>query len=82
LREYVTIAHSLEEVVRRMKQQPRAQRSEGVLIDPHASIEKAHAILQQMDAKFSRPIGEGKSLQLHTDVSELAAVMSLPSHVH
>jgi hypothetical protein len=81
LREYVTAANSLEDVVRGMESQPRTRRSEGLLIDPHASIEKAHGILQRMETKFSRSISEGKPLHLQTDVTDLAAVMSLPSCV-
>ena len=66
-----------------MEMGPKTRRTEGLLeIDPHASIEKAHAILRRMEGKFSRsPSARVRRSIFHIDVSDLATVMSLPSRV-
>jgi hypothetical protein len=77
LREYVSIAPSIEEVVRTLESRPR-NRPEGLLVDPHASIEEAHAVLEGLDSDLSRPSGSADSaLTIHRGVSDLRSRISL-----
>ena len=45
---------TLSEAVRRAKASLRPSRPEGILIDPHASIEEVHEILERLEAELSR----------------------------
>ena len=49
LREYVTTVRSISEAVDKAKTSTRPKRTESLLIDPHASIEEAHAILERLE---------------------------------
>jgi hypothetical protein len=53
LREYVTIVPALSEAVRRVEASSRPRRPEGLLIDPHASVEEAHEILEQVKTSLT-----------------------------
>jgi hypothetical protein len=55
LREYVTVVPSLSEAVARVRASARPRRQEGILIDPHASIEEAHHVLERMGAALTGP---------------------------
>lgn len=60
LREYVTIVPRLADAlcrVERISRRPR--RTEGVLIDPHASVEEAHDILEQIEGVLTRDTVSG-----------------------
>jgi hypothetical protein len=50
LREYVSVVPTLAAAVRRVEASKRPRSSEGLLIDPHASIEEAHDILERIKA--------------------------------
>jgi hypothetical protein len=53
LREYVTIVPTLSEAVRRAEASPQTRRPEGLLIDPYASVEEAHKILEQVKTSLT-----------------------------
>jgi hypothetical protein len=79
LREYVSIMNSIEDAIRAVEAQPRAGRPVGFLIDPHASIEEAHALLQRMDSRLSRlSAGRDPSPEFYGEVLSLTSLISLP----
>jgi hypothetical protein len=82
LREYVQIANSIEDAVRAVEIRPRTRQIEGLLIDPHASIETAQKILEQMNARFLRQTtGTDPSQEIYGEVLRVRAIMSLPGLV-
>jgi hypothetical protein len=82
LREYVKIARSIEDVVDRFEAQPSRAACEGLLIDPHASIERAQQILQRLNSLMlrQRP-GLDPFSEIHGGVSRLRTILSLPTPV-
>ena len=54
LREYVTVVPRLSDALRRVEGISRPRRTEGVLIDPHASVEEAHDTLEQIEGVLTR----------------------------
>jgi hypothetical protein len=81
LREYVTIVPTLAEAVRRVEAGSRPRHPEGLLIDPHASVEKARDILERIEGgltnqnSFSEP-----ARQVYGDVADLQTLLSLPAY--
>ena len=55
LRQYVKVVPSLAEAVKMSSVGPQRRRVQGLLIDPHASVEKAHHILDRIAATLTRP---------------------------
>ena len=49
LREYVTRVPNISEALRILEARPRRRHAEGILIDPHATVEQAHNILQRVE---------------------------------
>lgn len=54
LREYITVVRNLSEAVDRANATARPRRPESLLIDPHSSIEEAHAMLERVEAALTR----------------------------
>ena len=83
LRQYVKIVPTLAAVVSMMTTSRRRKHPEGVLIDPHASVEKAHYILDRIGAVLVSANGSKEpALRLHSDVSELKMKLALPTYMH
>ena len=81
LREYVTVVPRLEEAVRRVEANPRSNRPESFLLDPHASIEEAHAILERVEAAVTRKREEDPARRAYTDLAKLGATLRLQTLV-
>ena len=82
LREYVTIVPSLSEALRVVGANARPRHPEGVLIDPHATIEEAHHILERIGAALTRrSVFEDPSQRVYRDVTELQAKLGLPTYM-
>ena len=79
LREYVTIVPSLSEAVCGAKQLLR-RRTPGLLIDPHASIEKAHDVLERIKGTLTRD-ALGQAPEVYASVTDLQRQLTLPSRV-
>ena len=80
LREYVTIVPTLSEALRRVEASPRPRHPEGVLIDPHASIEKAHYILERIEAALTSQYSSPEPGEIvYGGVAELGAKLALPT---
>jgi hypothetical protein len=82
LREYVTIVPNLAAALRRVEAGPRSRRPEGVLIDPHASIEKAHYILERIDSALTCQNGSREPADVvHSGIAELHTNLGLPTYM-
>jgi hypothetical protein len=82
LRQYVTTHSSLGDAVRSVSARPRPRRAEGVLIDPRASIEEAHTILERVGTALTRPISHGDpAVRVHRDLVKLWSSLRLPTHI-
>jgi hypothetical protein len=78
LREYVNIASSLGDVIHKMERKPRQRRAEGLLIDPNASIEKAHSSLVALQSTFSR-CAPDMDREVHREIASLRETLVLPT---
>jgi hypothetical protein len=83
LREYVSIVSSIEDAIQTVEIRPRRNRPEGLLIDPHASIEEAHASLEKLRTAFSPALsGANAATLVRREISKLDANLMLPTRVH
>lgn len=83
LREYVGIVPTLAEAVRVVTARPQPRRSEGVLINPHASIEEVHRVLERIEAALTQPGGiEEPALAVRREIAEVQSRLSLPTYIH
>jgi hypothetical protein len=83
LRQYVTIVPTLAEALRMLAVNSRTRRTEGVLIDPHASVEEAHRTLGRIETALtsSHRVGEPPRRVYH-EIAELQATLRLPTCAH
>ncbi len=82
LREYVTIVPTLSEALRRVAASSRPRRPEGVLIDPHASVEEAHYILERIETALTRENGlADPASRVYRDVADLQTTLGLPTYM-
>jgi hypothetical protein len=80
LREYVMIVPTLVDAVREAEATPQRRGPEGVLIDPHTSIERAHQILEQIEAALTCCYGSRDPADaVYRGVAELRAGLALPT---
>lgn len=82
LRQYVQIVADLKTAVRMNSANNYRRRPEGILIDPHASLEKAHYILDKISGVFAGPCPVDPVPALLRDVADLRANLALPTYVH
>ncbi|PYU69843.1 MAG: hypothetical protein DMG49_12360, partial [Acidobacteria bacterium] len=76
LREYVTVVPRLSEAVRRIEASPRPTRPESFLIDPHASMEEAHDILERVKVALTSPdTTEDLAHRVYRDVATLRSTL-------
>lgn len=78
MREYVTIVPSLADAVRRAETAPRQNRPAGLLIDPHASVEQAHRVLERLESLLTRT-STLDSRDIYHDIGALHANLRLPT---
>jgi len=82
LRQYVKIVPTLAAAVRMITASPQRRRPEGILIDPRASVEKAHYILDRIGAMLTRPNGfEDPARRVHRETADLQRTLALPTYV-
>jgi hypothetical protein len=83
LREYVAIVPRLTEAVRRAESSPQPRRQEGLLIDPHASVEAAHDILERMKAVLTRQgsPADDPAAGINREVVGLHSKIALPTFI-
>lgn len=82
LREYVTVVPSLAGAVRGVAARPLPKRQEGLLIDPHASIEEAHRILDQLGDALTNAGNAGDSARrVSRGIENLQTKLRLPTYL-
>lgn len=82
LREYVVVVPKLSDAIRRVEASARPSRPEGILIDPHASVEEAHNILERIETALTRQKRlDDPARRVHRDVVELRTRLRLPSYM-
>src|SRR6266478_3441015 len=82
LRQYVKVVPSLAAAVRMIAASPRQRHAEGILIDPRASVEKAHYILERIGTALMRPTAfEEPTSRIHRDLAELKTKLALPTYM-
>ena len=82
LRQYVAIVPTIHEAIGVVGGGKRPRQREGLLIDPHASIEHAHRVLDQIGSSVARVSDPDESAsRLHRQMSELTAALHLPTYL-
>jgi len=82
LREYVTIVPTVSEALRRVAASSRPRRPQGILIDPHASMEDAHDVLERIETALTRESASGDAApRVFRDVADLHVKLGLPTYV-
>jgi hypothetical protein len=83
LRQYVKIVPSLAAALPMISTLPQPRRQEGILIDPHASVEQAHRTLDRIEAALTRANGFGEPAPLvHHEIRSLQTGLVLPTYMH
>jgi hypothetical protein len=80
LRQYVKLAPSLEAAVNMATINPNRRWPEGILIDPRASIDYAHLILEKIGTVLTRPSHDSAGT-VHTSLSVLKNTLALPTYM-
>jgi hypothetical protein len=81
LRQYVNIVPSLAAAVTTIRQAPYAHEPEGILIDPHASVEHAHGILDEIETTLTRATSNPPARRLYRQLAELQIKLAVPTYV-
>lgn len=82
LREYVRVVPSLAEVLDRVTAVSRPRRQDGILIDPHASIEEVHDRLGHIEATLTcSTCDDEPARRVYGDVLDVQTMLRLPSLV-
>lgn len=80
LRQYVTVVPSLKEALRIVTASSRPRRPEGLLINPHASIEEAHEILEKINSRLTQQTTTEESVpRVCGDLADLGDKLALPT---
>jgi hypothetical protein len=80
LRQYVTITPTLAEALRIVAASARPRRHEGLLINPHASVEEAHDILERIGAELAGSSGGAHpARRLCREITDLQAALRMPT---
>jgi hypothetical protein len=83
LREYVNIIPNLTAALRRVEASSRPRRPQGLLIDPHASVEEAHNILERIEAALTCQHNSRESADtVGRGLADLQAKVGLPTYMH
>jgi hypothetical protein len=83
LRQYVKIVPSIAQAVRLAEASPRPRQSEGILINPRASIAEAHDILERLGAALTRPNSSSDPApQAYQGISEIHNLLEVPTSIH
>ena len=79
-REYVTIVPTLSEAVRTVSARVQSRSCEGILIDPHASVQEAHQLLERIKSTLTARSSFGESAHhAYADIAELQSRLALPT---
>jgi hypothetical protein len=82
LRQYVQIVADLRTAVRVNSARAQRRHPEGFLVDPHASVEKAHYILEKIGAALSSTNGFGDPAPtVLRNIARLKTNLALPTYM-
>jgi len=82
LREYVTVVPKLSAAIRRVEANARPRFPEGILVDPHASVEAARDILERIETALTRQgCSNDPARPVHRDIADLHVRLRLPSQM-
>ncbi len=82
LREYVIIVPCLSEALRRVGASSRPRRPEGILIDPDASLQEAHDILERVKPTLTRESGlDDPAQHAYRDLADLQTRLEILSRL-
>jgi hypothetical protein len=82
LREYVTIVPTLPEALQRVDASNRPRRPEGVLIDPHASVQKVHRILEGIETALTSQDSSYEPAEIVSrSIADIQTTLRLPARV-
>jgi hypothetical protein len=82
LKQYVSVVPTLAAALLAVAGCPRRGSREGLLIDPHASIEEAHQTLQRVEAALTSPyLSEEPARLIRQEMLELRTTLSLPTYL-
>src|SRR5205823_5928133 len=80
LHEYVSVVRSLSDAISIVEAAQRERKPEGILIDPHASLQKAHATLEAVSKAIAHSNGQADvSRQVYRDLAEVRAGLLTPT---
>ena len=83
LREYVRVVPSFETAITNARVIRPHRMPEGILIDPRASVEKAHYILDRIRMALSRQNAVADpATGVYRDLASLRSTLALPTSVH
>jgi hypothetical protein len=83
LREYITVVPSLSDAVHKVESSVKPRSRVGILIDPHASAEEAHHILERVDTLLSRSSSlDEPARRVHREMIRLQTTLRLPTRMH
>jgi hypothetical protein len=81
LRQYVITAPSIAEALRRTAAVRLPRRHEGILIDPHASVEEAHYILDRVKSLLTRSGASNESAHcIDREMTNLRDTLGMPTY--
>jgi len=82
LRQYVQVVADLKTAVRLNSVRTHRRRPEGILIDPHATVEKAHYVLDRIATALTRPgDSEISAHRIYHDIADIQRTLALPAYV-
>jgi hypothetical protein len=80
LRQYVNVVPSLIVARSMSKAQPRATHREGILINPHASLEETRRILDRIETALTcERVSADPAPSVYRDVADVSARLALPA---
>jgi len=81
LREYVEMAPSPSDVLRRLDSNSRFHhRSQGILIDPHSSVEEAHLTLERIETALTLSSYGDPARHVYRDMASLRRTLQGPDY--
>jgi hypothetical protein len=81
LREYVTTVPKLADALRIIAANSRPTRHEGILINPHASVEEAHHNLERIEVLLTcRSSVDEPTRQVRRELAEIQTMLRMPTY--
>lgn len=83
LREYVTIVPNMSEAIRKRNAVERPKHAPSLLIDPHASIQEAHTVLEKIEYSLTcNNFRNDAAPRVYGDLAELRTKLKVPVTLH